>query len=84
MKCLVEWKTELASCGQALGEVDIFQGGSLSPLLFVLCVVPFSFVLRRSNTGYVWGGRESKINHLLFMVDLKLFGKSCEQIDSLV
>ena len=34
--------------------------------------------------GYEWGGREFKINHLLFMDDLKLFGKSYEQIDSLV
>ena len=30
------------------------------------------------------GGREFKINHLLFMDDLKLFGKSYEQTDSLV
>ena len=29
-------------------------------------------------------GRETKINHLLFMDDLKLFRKSYEQIDSLV
>ena len=74
VECLEEWKTELTSCGQTLGEVDInreiFQEDSLSPLLFVLCVVPFSFVLRRSNAGYVWGGRESKINHVLFMDDL--------------
>ena len=44
-----EWKTELTSCGQTLGEVDInrgiFQGDSLSPLLFVLRMVPLSFVL---------------------------------------
>ena len=30
------------------------------------------------------GGREFKVNHLLFMDDLKLFGKSYEQSDSLV
>ena len=30
------------------------------------------------------GGHEFQINHLLFMDDLKLFGKSYEQIDSLV
>ena len=34
-----------------LGEVDvkrgIFQGDSLSPLLFVLCMVPLSLILRR-------------------------------------
>ena len=83
-----EWKTELTSCGQTLGVVNInrgiFQGDSLSPLLFVLCMVPLSLVLRRSKAGYEWGGREFKINHLLFMDDLKLFGKSYEQIDSLV
>ena len=81
-----EWKTELTSCGQTLGVVDInrgiFQGDSLSPLLFVLCMVPLSLVLRRSKVGYEWGGRECKINHLLFMDDLKLFGKSYEQINS--
>ena len=62
----------------------IFQGDSLSPLLFVLCMVPLSFVLKRSNDGYEWFGSGSKINHLLFMDDLKLFGKSYDQIDSLV
>ena len=30
------------------------------------------------------GGHEFQINHLLFMDDLKRFGKSYEQIDSLV
>ena len=58
----------------------IFQGDSLSPLLFVLCMVPLSFVLKRSNDGYEWFGSGSKINHLLFMDDLKLFGKSYDQI----
>ena len=83
-----EWKTELTSCGQTLGEVDInrgiFQGDSLSTLLFVLRMVPLSFVLRRSNAGYVWGGLESKINKFLSMDDLKLLGKSYEEMDSLM
>ena len=47
-------------------------------------MVPLSFVLRRSRVGYEWGGREFQINHLFFMVDLKLFWKSNEQIDLLV
>ena len=47
-------------------------------------MVPLSVVLRRSKAGYEWGGRQFKINHLLFMDDLKPFGKSYEQIDSLV
>ena len=88
LNSMIKWKTALTSCGQQLGVVNfkrgIFQGNSFSPLLFVLCMVPLSLVLRRSKAFYEWGGREFQINHLLFMYDLKRFGKSYEQIDSLV
>ena len=74
--------------GKTLGEVDIrrgiFQGDSLSPLLFVLCMVPLTWLLRRAKAGYEWGNKGFKLNHLLFMDDLKLFDKSKNQIDSLV
>ena len=40
------WKLELNASGKTLGEVDIkreiFQGDSLSPLLFVFCMVPLT------------------------------------------
>ena len=40
------WKLELNASGENLGEVDIrrgtFQGDSVSPLLFVLCMVPLT------------------------------------------
>ena len=71
LSSMKKWKNELTSCGQQLG-VDninrgIFQGDSLSPLLFVLCMVPVSLVLRRPRAGYEWGGgREFKIKRLLF------------------
>ena len=86
LSSMEEWKSELKSCGQEFDiNRGIFLGDSFSPLPFVLCMVPLSFVLRRSNAGYVWGGRESTINHLLLMVnDLKLYGKSYKQIDSLL
>ena len=57
---------------------------SLSPLLFVLCVIPLSLVLRNVKAGYEFKGKQQRINHLLFMDDLKLYGKSEVQIDSLV
>ena len=80
------WKTELTACGESLAEVDIkrgiFQGDSLSPLLFVVCMVPLSSVLRKMRTGYTVGN--VKINHLLFMDDLKLYCKNEKEIDSLV
>ena len=83
-----KWKVELTSMGESLGDVSIkrgiFQGDSLSPLLFVLCMVPLTLILRKTKACYKWGNKEFKINHLLFMDDLKLFGKDLDQIDSLV
>ena len=45
---------------------------SLSPLLFVLCMVPLTWPLR---SCYGWGNKGFKLNHLLFMDDVKLFAK---------
>ena len=77
------WKLELNASGKTLGEVDIrrgiFQGDSLSPLLFVLCMVPLTWLLRKDKAGYEWGKKGFKLNHLFFTDDLKL-----NQIDSLM
>ena len=61
----------------------IFQGGNLSPLLLVLVMIPLALVLRQPKTYELKKGGK-KINHLLFMDDLKLFAKHEDQIDSLV
>ena len=56
-KNMEQWKLFLMSNGENLGEVDvkrgIFQGDSLSPILFVLSMVPSSLILRK-----VWVGKE--------------------------
>ena len=50
------WKTQLTACGEDLGEVSIgrgiFQGDSLSPLLFVIAMLPLSSILNESVAGY--------------------------------
>ena len=83
-----KWKLELVSNGLSLGNVEIwrvsFQGDSLPTLLFVLCMVPLSLILRKVKFHYEFGDKKTRINHLLFMDDLKLFAKSNNQIDSLV
>ena len=72
---LTGWKTELISNGQSLGNVDIkrgiFQGDSLSPLLYVITMIPLTLILRKCEAGYSYGNN-AKINHLLFMDDFKL------------
>ena len=87
-KSMKKWKLLLTSNGSDLCEVDvnrgISQGDSLSPLIFVICIIPLSLLLRKVKTSYEWGRKEFKLNHLLFMDDLKLFVKSDDQVDSLV
>lgn len=81
------WSTTLESEGNDLGDVNIkrgiFQGDSLSPLLFVVSLIPLTMLLRDSSPGYVFKNKV-KVNHLLYMDDLKLFSKSESDIESLV
>ena len=55
-KRMEQWKLSLMSNGEDYEEVDaitgIFQGDSLSPLLFVLSMVPLSLILMKVNANY--------------------------------
>ena len=81
-------EAELTSNGVSLGNVEIrrglFQGDSLSPLFFVLRMVPSSLILRKEKFHYEFGDKKTRVNYFLFTDDLKLFAKSNDQIDSLV
>ena len=83
-----QWRLSLSANGEDMGEVNvkrgIFQGDSLSPLLFLLSMVPLSLILKKVNACYKWGKKEYKLNHLLFMDDLRLYAKSEEQTNTLV
>ena len=81
-------KTLLTSNQEALGTVDIkiriFQGDSLSPILSVIIMIPLSLILRVTRAGCQLKKEGCKINHLLRMDDLKLYGKNSRQIESLL
>ena len=81
------WRTELMKCNKSLGEVDnrrgIFQGNSLSPLLFVVALIALSIILNETDLEYVLS-QNQKLNHLLFMDDSKLYAKSERELDSLI
>ena len=83
-----KWKVMLCSGNSELGEVEIkqgfFQGDSLSPLVFVLALIPLSLILRKAKASYEFSESKEKINHLLFMDDSKLYSRSEKGLDSLV
>ena len=73
---------------QYLGDVDIhrgiYQGDSLSSLLFVLALMPVSTLLNQSGKGFQIATSLLKLSHLLYLDDLKLYGKSRTELESLV
>ena len=88
VKSMEKWKVMLCSGNSELGEVEIkrgiFQGDSLSPLVFVLALIPLSLILRKAKAAYEFSESKEKINHLLFMDDLKLYSRSEKGLDSLL
>ena len=78
----------LCAGNSELGEVDIkrgiFEGDSLSPLVFVLALIPLSLILRKAKAAYEFSGGKVKINHLLFLDELKLYSRNEKELDSLV
>ena len=55
---LIETEDIKIQCG-------IFQGDSLSQLLFCICLIPLTEQLNRLNTGYEEHTTKTKISHLL-------------------
>ena len=83
-----KWKIMLCSGNFELGEVEIkggiFQGDSLSPLVFVLALITLSLILGKAKAAYEFSESKEKINHLLFLDGLKLYSRSEKGLDLLV
>ena len=70
------WNTELTAGTQNLGNVkrkhELFQGDSFL-LMFVLVMNPLTLLLGKTKILYQLKKKRQRINHLLFVDDLKLF-----------
>ena len=85
-KSMKNWNTNLTSCGEYLANIDIrrviFQGDSLSPILFVICMTPLIQMLKKVISCFTLKNGE-KLNHFLFVDALKIFAKSERKVNGL-
>ena len=73
------WRVELTAGGRSIAETKnqrgIFQEVALSPLLFIIAMMPLNHILRKCAAGYKLSRSQEKINHLMYMDNIKLFAK---------
>ena len=83
-KIMQTWRVELTVGGKSLAEVKIpraiFQGDALSPLIFVIAMMPLKHILRKCTAGYKLIKSQEKIN----MDDTKLFAKNIKVLETLI
>ena len=88
---LSQWKTNMTlvhkegvlETGPIRVKRGIFQGDSLSPILFSMSLNPLSQELQKTGYGYQLD-EQTKINHLFYVDDLKLYGTSDSQVIGLI
>ena len=77
---------ELTAEGRSLAEAKIqrgiFQGDTLSPLLFIIAMMPLNHIFRKCRVGYKLSRFQEKINHLMYMDDIKLFAKNEKELET--
>ena len=79
-KNMKNWRVELTAGEKSLAETKIqrgiFRGDALSPLLFIIALMPLNHILRKCTAGYKLSRSQEKINHLMYMDDIKRFAKN--------
>ena len=79
-KTMKNWRVELTAGGKSLAETKIqrliLQGDVLIPLVFIIALMPLNHILRKCTAGYKLSRSQEKVNHLMYMDDIKLFAKN--------
>ena len=56
----------------------------MSPLLYVIAMIPMTTIFMQTGLGYQTSMSAAKLSHLLYMDDLRLYGKSSNELESLL
>ena len=81
------WRVEEEE-GRRLAEVKIqrgvFKGDALGLSLFIIAMMPLNHILRKCTAGYKLSRSQEKVNHLMYMDDIKLFAKNEKELETLI
>ena len=73
------WKVEVASNNQNFGNVEIkrgiFQVGTLSPLLFIIGLIPLTLILRKHKEAYSSVIAKNGLNTYCIQITWNYMGK---------
>ena len=87
-KNMKNWRVELTAGGKRLAETKIqrgiFQGDALSPLLFLIVMMPLNHILRKCTAGYKLSRSQEKVKYLMYMEDIILFTKKEKELETLI
>ena len=82
------WRVELTAGGRSIAETKIqrgiFLGDALSPILFIIAMMPLNHILRKCTAGYKLSRSQEMINHLIYMDDIRLFAKNEKELETLI
>ena len=87
-KTMKTWRVELTAGGSSLAKAKIqrgiFQGDALLPLLSIIAMMTLNYILRKCTGGYKLSRSQEKINHLMYIDDIKLFAKNEKELKTLI
>ena len=87
-KTMKTCRVELTAGGRSIAgtkiQRGIFQGDALSPLLFIIAMMPLNHILRKCTAGYKLSRSQEKINHQMYMDDVKLFAKNEKELETII
>ena len=82
------WRVELTAGGRSIAERKIqrgiFKGDALFSLLFIIAMMSLNHIFRKCAAGYKLSRSQEKINHLMYMDDIKLFAKNEKELENLI